>query len=136
MIENAFTIMLFMWCVSFSVFGMQYVLGDVLGIEITNFRGEPVRPTLLKIIDQDEVNKITVDIVTGDYRDNQTAYDKVENYGVAAAFVAWELVQLLSGTYIFGFMYVMGIPLIFITFIVILYFALLARAIVGYIRGV
>ncbi len=48
----------------------------------------------------------------------------------------WELIQLLTGTYIFGFLYLLGVPLIFVTILVVVYFALLARAIVGYIRGV
>ena len=47
----------------------------------------------------------------------------------------WELAQLLSGTYIFGFLYLLGVPVIFVTILVIIYLALLARAIVGYLRG-
>ena len=136
MIENALNIMLFMWCVSFSVFGIQFVVGDVLDVDITNYRGEPVRSHLAAMINTDQINQVTLDIVEGDYKDNSTEYDKVEDYGVAAAFVAWELILLLSGTYIFSFLHLMGVPLIFVSVLVILYLMLLARAIVGYIRGV
>ena len=136
MIENALNIMLFMWCVSFSVFGIQFVVGDVLDVDITNYRGEPVRSHLASMINTDQINQVTVDIIEGDYKDNSTEYDKVEDYGIAAAFVAWELILLLSGTYIFSFLHLMGVPLIFVSVLVILYLMLLARAIVGYIRGV
>ena len=136
MIENALNIMLFMWCVSFSVFGIQFVVGDVLDVDITNYRGEPVRSHLAAMINTDQINQVTVDIIEGDYQDNSTEYDKVEDYGIAAAFVAWELILLLSGTYIFSFLHLMGVPLIFVSVLVILYLMLLARAIVGYIRGV
>ena len=136
MIESALQIMLCMWAVSFSVFGFQVVLADVAGTELTNYEGEPIRSHLSDLLRQKEFNQVTENVVTANYQDNTTRYDKVETYPIAAAYVAWELVQLLSGTYIFAFLVLMGEPPIFVTILVVLYFALLARAIVGYIRGV
>lgn len=136
MMEKAMHIMLFMWCVSFSVLGGQYVIGDVFGIELTNFDGVPVKSHLLTLIDIDEINTVSENIITANFTDNSTAYDKIETFTTAAAFVAWEVITLLSGTYIFNFMFLMGIPIIFVSFFVIIYVMFLARAIIGYIRGI
>ena len=95
-----------------------------------------LEPNILTIIDEDTINTTTENIVTANFTTNSTFYDEVETFTTAAAFVAWELVTLLSGTYIFNFLYLMGIPIIFVTFFVILYLALLARAIIGYVRGI
>lgn len=136
MIEKALSIMLLMWCTSFAVFGFQVGLADAFGIELTNFRGEPIRPQLARLIDQEQFNTATEAIISGTYTDaNGTEHDRVEDAGIASVYIVWELVQLLSGTYIFGFLYLLGVPLIFVTILVVIYFALLARAIVGYIRG-
>ena len=136
MLENALSIMLFMWAVSFSVFGMQLTLGEAYDIEIRNHRGEVIESQLAKLIDQDEINETTENIVSGTYTDaNGTAYDRITDNAISSAFVMWELAQLLSGTYIFGFLYLLGVPVIFVTILVIIYLALLARAIVGYLRG-
>ena len=136
MLENALTIMVFMWCISFSLLGVQYVLADVVGTEIKSFRGEPIKSHIVSLINEEEINERMEDIVTGNFTANTTRYDRVETYGVAAAFVGWELVLLLTGTYIFSVLVLLGVPIIFVTAIGMVYFLLLARAIVGYIRGV
>jgi hypothetical protein len=147
--ESALKIMLFMWSVSFSVLGGQYIIGDVINVDLqntwTDFNGDGVIDTsdhvklkshLLTIIDEDTINETTQNIVTANFTTNSTYYDKVETFTTGAAFVAWELVTLLSGTYIFNLLYLMGLPVMFIAFFVILYLALLARAIIGYVRGI
>lgn len=143
--EAALKIMLFMWAVSFSVLGGQYVIGDVYGIELKNTwsdfneDGSPdnivLKSHLLTIIDEDQINTTTQNIVTANFTTNSTYYDKVETFTTGAAFVAWEVITLLSGTYIFNLLYLMGLPPIFIAFFVIMYLALLGRAIILYVRG-
>ena len=148
MIESSIKIMLFMWCISFSLLGGQYVIGDVFGIQMTNtwtdFDGDgdvdendhtPIKSHLLTIIDVDLINQQSVNIVNANYTTNSTYFDKVETGTTALFYVTWELITLLSGTYIFNLMYIMGIPLIFVSFFVILYLALLARTIIGYLRN-
>ena len=135
-----------MWSISFSILGGQYIIADVYEIEImntwTDFDGDgdadvtPLKSHLLSIINEETINETTQNIVTADFRNNSTYYDRVETFTTGAAFVAWELVTLLSGTYIFNLLYLLGIPLMFIAFFVILYLALLARAIIGYINRV
>lgn len=148
--ESALKIMLFMWSVSFSVLGGQYVIGDVIGVDLQNTwtdfscytgacDGEPdnvvLKSHLLTIVDQDEINEVSQNIISANYTSNSTFYDKIETGTTAMFFVAWEVITLLSGTYIFNLLYLMGIPPMFIGFFVILYVVLLGRAIILYIRG-
>ena len=67
-------------------------------------------------------------------------YSVGDTFGITltnlAAFVAWELITLMTGTYIFYIMYLFGVPLIFVLGMTILYGFLLARAIIGYVRGI
>lgn len=141
-----------MWSVSFSLLGGQYVIGDVYGIELTNTWTDfscytssgcdgtvdniKLKSHLLTIINEEQINEITLSIVNANFTTNSTYYDKVETSTTSAAFVAWELVLLLSGTYVFNLLYLMGVAPIFISFFVILYLAILSRAILGYIRGI
>lgn len=142
MLENALSIMMFMWAVGFSIIGVQYVIADVADVTIVNYQGQPIKSHIVSQLNEQEVNRITENIVTGRYVNadgtpaNTTYYDRVETYGTAAAAVAWELIELISGTYIFSILVVLGVPIIFVTALAALYFLLLARAIVGYIRGV
>lgn len=136
MIEKALVIIIFMYAVSFSVYGAQYVLGDVFGVTLVSYQGTVLKPYITTFLNEDQINTVTSNIVTSNYTANSTAFDKIETFSVAAAYVAWELVSLLSGTYIFNFIYLMGVPQIFVVPVVVLYLILLARAIIGYIRGV
>ena len=145
--ESAIKIMLFMWAVSFSVLGGQYIVGDVINVDLqntwTDFNGDGVvdssdhialKPHLLSIIDVDTINTTAENIVTADFKSNSTYYDKVETGTTALFFVTWEIITLLSGTYIFNLLYLMGVPVMFIAFFVIMYVALLGRAVISYLR--
>ena len=136
MIEKALIIIIFMYAVSFAVLGGQYVLGDVFNVTLTNYEGTPVKSYILDFVEDGTINTVTANIVNGTYVDNGTAYDRILDFSTSAAYIAWELVQLLSGVYIFNFIYLMGVPLIFVTPLVILYLVVLGRAIIGYIRGI
>ena len=136
MLESALKIMMFMWAVSFSVLGGQYIIGDAFGIELVNFNGEPIKSHIVALINEDEFNERSSNIATGNFQANTTTYDRVETFTTGAAFVAWELITLLSGTYIFNFLFILGIPPYFVSIFVILYILLLGRAIIGYIRGI
>ena len=136
MMEKALMIIMFMYAVSFSTMAGQYVIADVMGITLTNFEGDPIESHILTFVDEGSFNTQTQKIQNGTFNDNTTYYDKVETFTTAAASVAWELVTLLSGTYIFNFLYLMGVPAYFVSIFVILYVLLLARAIIGYIRGI
>ena len=124
-----------MWCISFSLLGIQYVIGDVIDVEITSLSGTPLQSHILHLIDQEDINERTSNIVSGNYQQNSTFYDRVETFTTSTAFVAWEIVTLLSGTYIFNLLTLFDIPPFFVSIVTLVYIILLARAIIGYVRG-
>lgn len=130
-------VIIFMYAMSVSVLGAQYVIADVFDITLVSpISGVPVESHIVGFVDEDNINTITENIVTGNFTTNSTYYNKVETFTTAAAYVAWELITLLSGTYIFNFMYLMGVPAFFVAAFVILYLILLARTIIGLVRGI
>ena len=136
MIDKALMIIIFMYAVGFSMLGIQYTLADTFGITMTNMEGTPIKSALHGFIKDDEINTRTQNIVSANFQGNSTYYDKVETFTTGAAFVAWELVTLMTGTYIFYIMFLFGVPEIFVLVFVTLYVLLLARAIIGYVRGI
>ena len=136
MIDKALMIIIFMYAVGFSMLGVQYTLADTFGITMTNMEGTPIKSALHGFIKDDEINERTQNIVSANFQGNSTYFDKVETFTTGAAFVAWELVTLMTGTYIFYIMFLFGVPEIFVLVFVTLYVLLLARAIIGYVRGI
>ena len=139
MMEKSLMIIIFMYCASFSVIGVEYVIADVLHMDLVNYAGIPIKDNVFNFLDEAALNNQTQMIVNGTYEPvnaTETFYNKVETFTTAAAAVAWNLILILSGTYIFNFMYLMGVPDVFVAIFVSLYVLLLARAIIGYIRGI
>ena len=136
MIDKPLIIIIFTYAISFSILGMQYVVADVFDVTLVNFNGDAIEAHIINFIDQDELNQRSVNMVQANFTTNSTYYSKIETFTTGAAFVAWELITLLSGTYIFNFMYLMGVPYYFVVGFVMLYLLLLGRAIVGYVRGI
>lgn len=136
MIEKPLYILITTYCVSFAVLSGQYFVGDVLGMTITNWEGAPVQSTLLALIDMDELNQITADFANAESQSNSTLAP-IENAFNIGLGVAWEILTLLTGTYIFNFMYFMGVPWYFIAgTMAITYFLMLGRTIIAYVRGI
>jgi len=137
LIEKSIMVIIFMYAMSVSILGAQYVIADVFDITLVSpISGVPVESHIVGFVDEDNINTISENIVTGNFTTNSTYYNKVETFTTAAAYVAWELITLLSGTYIFNFMYLMGVPAFFVAAFVILYLILLARTIIGLVRGI
>ncbi len=125
-----------MYAASLSIVGVQAVLANVYDIELTNLDGVPITSSVVGFLSEDEFNERTASIVAANFTTNSTYYDRIETFTTGAAFVAWELVTLLTGTYIFNFLYLMGMPIEFVTAFLMLYLLLLARAIIGLVRGI
>ena len=125
-----------MYAAGFSLLGAQYTLADTVGFTITNMDGVPIKSALHGFIKDDAINERPQNIVSADFQGNSTYYDKVETFATGAAFVAWELVSLMTGTYIFYIMFLFGVPEIFVLVFVTLYVLLLGRAILGYMNRV
>ena len=137
MIDKPLVIILFMYCMSISYLTLEYTVVDVYHITVKNYNGEVLTGTFvtdwMKLSD---FNTLTGDIVEGTFTGNTTFYNKVETFTTAAAAVAWNLIALLSGLYILNLILFLGVPEVLVIGIGILYALLLARSIIGYIRGI
>lgn len=136
MIEKSLIIIIMIYSISFSALGFQYIIGDIFGFTITSFDGKNVRSEVLDWINESYLNTVTTNIVTANFTENTTAFNRVIDSTIAAAYVGWELVTLMTGTYVFNLLYLVGVPPIYIAGMVILYVFLLGRTIIGYIRGI
>lgn len=138
-----------MYAISFCILGIQYEIADVYGIDlvtlvdvkdssgaVTIAAGTPIKSYLLGYINQNELNTRASNMLSANYTGNTTFYSKIETFTTGAAYVAWELIILLSGTYIFNLMYILGVPLFFVLGFLAVYIFLLARAVLGYVRGI
>ena len=129
MIEKPLIIIVFMYAVSFSLLGGQYVM-DSFGIEMTNAQGTALKSELLAIVGEDELNTSTSTLTNL----NGTSIE-TDPIGSAAGLVV-DVLQLLTGTYIFNILFLFGVPPIFIYGLTTLYAIMLMRAIIGYLRGI
>lgn len=129
-------LIIFMYAIGFSIVGIQFTIADVFNIELTNMEGVPIDLALRGFINNDEINTRTGNIVAANFTTNSTFFDRVETFTTGAAYVAWELITLMTGTYIFYIMLLFGVDEIFVLIFVVLYALLLARSIIGYVRGI
>jgi len=124
---------MFIYSISFSIVGAQFIFADVMHTHITNFQGVPISTDIAASLHQDTLNNIQINSTST----SQTWYDQiVNNPFTAAAKIAWNLLLLISGFYVFAVMYDLGIPVIFIIPFIALYVILLARSIPGWIRSI
>ena len=147
MIDRALWMMLGLIMITFTLLGMQYLVGDVFGIELTvqcsdadltdwicsNYYGQPIKSSLIGYLDMGTVTGLLSASLDG--TDGGTI-DRIVGFALAAAYVAWNLIAILSGITIFQLFWFLGLPIIFVTGIALIYYIFLARAILGYIRGV
>ena len=130
MIEKPIIIIIFMYATSFGILGAQYAIADVFGLTLTNWEGTEIKPSLLAIIAQDTLNLLTTNVTSTNQTTIQT--DPI----TAAAEITLQLFLILTGTYVFNFIYLMGVPAIIVSGFALLYLILLARTMIAYLRGV
>ncbi len=137
MIDKALFMIIVMYGMSVAYLTVEYTLVDVMHVEVTNYNGQILNGTLISSwMDMDTFNAQSALIVNGTFNENTTDYNRVENSVTAAAAVAWNLIILLTGTYIFNLILFLGVPPPLVAGMVILYMLLLARAIFGYVNRV
>ena len=124
-----------MYCVSFSLLAGQYVVGDVYGVTLRAPNGEPIKSGILEFINIENVNEVTAAIANVNDTRNSTLDAVTQSFELGLT-IGFELLLLMTGTYIFNFLYLMGVPAIMIIPIVAIYAILLGRAIIAYLRGV
>jgi len=131
--DKALVIIIAMYGISIAMLGTQF-LADSYGTVITSpINGVPIKSALHGFINDESLSQYTQSITEANFQGNSTYYDKVETFTTAGAFVVWELITLMSGTYIFYVLLLFGVPLIFVLIFIMLYAMLLARAIIGYL---
>ena len=135
MIEKSLYIIIFMYISSFCLLGVQYVMADIFGLTLKNGEGVEIKSNVLAAINQNTLNQITGDIASVNSTYNSTL-DAVENSFAIGISIAFDLLTLLTGTYIFNVLYLLGVPPIFIAGMIVIYAFLLGRAIIAYVRGV
>ena len=138
MIDKALIIVFVFYALGFMIIGLEYSVNQVYHVEMVSpLTGEPMATSsIVGYLQNSEFNAQTEQIVTANFTTNSTFYSKVETFTTGAAYVAWELIGLMTGTYIFNIMLQMGVPAWFVTAFVTSYISLLARAIIGYVRGI
>ncbi len=114
---------------------VQFILGDVFGIVFTTPDGDVIKSNILAIIDIDEINLRELNIIEANFTENTTAFNRVEDSAAASAYVAWEALQLFSGTYIFNLMILFGMPVVLVAIMTIVYVFLLGYFIWTAVRG-
>ena len=104
MIDKPLFIIICAYSISFMVFVGQFVIGDVFGLTLTNWKGDEIKSELLNSFNQNILNA-----VTGGWT-NATRFDSITDVATAfftAAQIFGEFLTLISGTYIFLIMYYM-----------------------------
>lgn len=122
-----------MLAISIGIAVAQYVYADAYGVTLVDFQGKPLKDIVLQI-----TNVGTTNTLIGEANGLNSTNIQSNPLGVASAIanLAVTLVELVTGTYVFDILYHLGVPIIFVVGMIILYVALLARAILGWIRGV
>ncbi len=133
MINKPLYIIIFVYCVSFSMLGAQF-LADSYGIVMVNQDGNPIKSEVIDNIRIDNLNVMTKEIITNQTEERETEFTLDPIF--AGASIAWELFLLLTGTYVFNIMFQFGIPVIFIVPISAIYLIMLANTLIAKIRGV
>ena len=130
MIEKALIIIIFMYSTSFGLLAAQFLWADMVGITLVNQENIAIGSSVESIIHLDQINTSTSSVVN--MNKTQTIADPI----ATAANMTWEILQILTGTYIFSILALFGIPSIVIAGLVIIYSMLLFRALIGYLRGI
>ena len=130
MIEKALIIIIFMYSTSFGLLAAQFLWADMVGITLVNQENIAIGSSVESIIHLDQINTSTSAVVNM----NKTA--TIADPIATAANMTWEILQILTGTYIFSILALFGIPSIVIAGLVIIYSMLLFRALIGYLRGI
>lgn len=126
---------MFVYSINFSILGAQFIFADVMHTTLTNFQGVPIYTDIFQSVHQDTLNQIQLNSTSQDPSWQAQVQNSFTFLG-AAAKIAWNLLLLITGFYVFGVMFDLGVPLIFVLAFIGLYLILLVRSIPGWIRSI
>ena len=129
---------------SFTMFGVQYTIGDIIGVDLVAIDPTTGSFTNTKMIDllNEETTENTNYNSFSDLSNGTNQIITLDENAVTtnpigeAARVALLLFQIITGTYIFTILTYFGVPAIFVAGITMIYVILLARTIIAYLRGI
>ena len=150
MIEKSLIIVLSCYIASFSMFGVQYTIGDIIGVDLVGIDATTGTFSNTRMIDS--LNEATRNGTGQNFSDGAGSFSALSN-GTSqivtldetqvitnpiseAAKVAVLLFQIITGTYIFTILTYFGVPVIFVAGITMIYIVLLSRTIIAYLRGI
>jgi len=135
MIEKALFIAISLYALSFSLLIGQYIWADTLGFTMYSpITGLPVQSAVLQYIQTGNINTISTTVVNVNSTTSNT-FTGIERAFQLGMTVGLELFQLMTGTYIFSLIQIMGIPNIVTLPFVTLYVFLMIRAAMSYFRN-
>ena len=138
--EKSLIIVMLVYSISFSLLGTQYIVADVFHVQMTDFNGNPIKNVLITGVGQQSNGQSTLNaIYTNSTCTTPTCQNKAESattYLLVAATYAWNIFMLISGLYVFQFLYQLGVPIIFMMGFIALYLFFLVRSMMGWIRGI
>ena len=135
MIEKALFIAICMYALSFSLLIGQYLYADILGMALYSpITGAPLQSAVLQFIDTGNLNSIASNVVTVNST-TPNSFAGIERAFQLGMTVGLQLFELMTGTYIFNLMSLLGIPDLVILCFVVLYVFLLIRAAMSYFRN-
>lgn len=135
MIEKALFIAICMYALSFSLLIGQYIFADVMGFTMYSpITGTPIQSAVLQYINTGTINSISTDVVNVNATTSNT-FTGIERAFQLGMTVGLDLFTLMTGTYIFNLLQVLGVPAIAILPLVALYVFLMIRAAMSYFRN-
>lgn len=135
MINKSIYVIMFMICINGGILIVQYTIADVYGMELVNHEGISYKSRIMDSLGMSQINSISADILNqGDASEHE--FNRMIDSTVNATYIVWELVTLLSGTYVFYILVHFGVPEFVVGIMMIPYTILLVRTVVGLVRGV
>ncbi len=127
--SKAIVIIVFMYTSSFMLLAVQYVYADTFGMTLTSpVNGQQLKSNIINYININNINTIQSN-VTG------TTRTSVISSATSYLSMTWEIMQLMIGGYIFNVLYLLGVPSIFISGFIAIYFIFLIITFIALIRA-
>ena len=120
-------IMITMYAISFAILGVQYSVGDPMGIDMIGSDGDVLTTSVTGAIDLASLSNSTNAIVA------QDELTITNNPVTAGAQIIYTIFQVMTGTHMFNVMLSLGVPAIWAGGIVVLYILMASITIAHYL---
>lgn len=125
----------FVYVFSLGLFLADAVILSPNGMAVSPMAGDASAADLLSFINSNSDEIAEVGSATLNPQQNGTVIDRVYNFVEGGQAAMWTLLSLLTGTYMFGFLGLLGINVAFIVVLQLIFGVIVASTIVYYIMG-